>query len=305
MEQNLNNSQSDSMNRDKNRKSFQNDPTRSSRPRRVHFRRPRFRDKNINLIHLLPNVLTSLNIACGVAAVLFVLDKKFEIAAMLILLAVFFDMIDGKVARLVGAASPFGVQLDSLADLISFGVAPPIMIHAMLYKDMNRLGASLVLIYALCSALRLARYNIQAMGSKKKREFFVGLPCPVPGCFLAALVLASLEYGFPLDNAYSRIALHIVMICLSGLMVSTIPYPDLAARKVEKKNIYQYNVFIVLILCVAVLRFKAVLLALTLAFILMGPIIAIRNEIKRRTNPDEILENTENLTPETTVEDHH
>ncbi len=260
----------------KKNRPFHRNPFHSDRPRRFRMRRPRFKDKNINLINLLPNMLTSLNIACGVGAILFAIDRQFEAAAILILIAAFFDLIDGKVARLVGAASPFGVQLDSLADLVSFGVAPPILLHTVLYTNMNRLGASLVLIYALCCALRLARYNVQAMNTQKKRRYFVGLPCPAPACFLASLVLAAMEYELSLANPASRIVLHIVMVCLSGLMVSTIPYPDLASWKLEKKNVYQYNVFIVLILCVAVLRFKAVLLLLTGVFVISGPVYALQ-----------------------------
>lgn len=271
---------------------FQSNPFRSDRPRRFRMKRPRFKNKKINLAHLLPNMLTSLNIACGVSAILFAMDKQFEMAATLILVAAFFDLIDGKVARLVGAASPFGVQLDSLADLVSFGVAPPILLHALLYSNMNRLGASLVLIYSLCCALRLARYNVRAMGVQKKRLFFEGLPCPAPACFLASLVLASLEYEFPLSHPASKTAIHIIMVCLSGLMVSTIPYPDLSALKLERKNVYQYNVFGVLILCVAILRFKAVLLVLTGAFVFSGLFNAIMAIVQKRPVYQEIPEKT-------------
>lgn len=271
---------------------FQKNPFRSDRPRRFRMRRPRFKDRPINLIHLLPNMLTSLNLACGVGAILFSMDKQFETAAMLILMAAFFDLIDGKVARLVGAASPFGVQLDSLADLVSFGVAPPILLHNLLYSSMSRLGASLVLIYALCCALRLARYNVHAMAAQKKREFFEGLPCPAPACFLAALVLSSLEYEFPLTHPITKIGVHIIMVCLSGLMVSTIPYPDLAAQKLERKHVYQYNVFAVLLFCVAILRFKAVLLLLTGLFVFSGPFNAMMAIAQKKPVYAEIPEKT-------------
>ncbi|MGC9326435.1 MAG: CDP-diacylglycerol--serine O-phosphatidyltransferase [Candidatus Hinthialibacter sp.] len=261
------------------------------------MKKPRFKNNNINLIHLLPNVLTSLNIACGVGSILFAIDRHFEAAAILILIAAFFDLIDGKVARLVGASSPFGVQLDSLADLVSFGVAPPVMLHTILYEEMSRLGASLVLIYALCCALRLARYNVQSMGNQKKRRFFVGLPCPAPACLIASLVLASLEYSLPLTHTLSQIILHVMMVCLSGLMVSTVSYPDIGGLKLEKKNVYQYNVFIVLILCVAVLRFKAVLLLLTFAFVASGPFSAVQQYFQKKPALEENPEKAPDSTP--------
>ena len=119
-------------------------------PKRFRVKNLRENRKYVKIVHLMPNVLTSFNIGCGITAILFAINGKPDIAAMLILLAAFFDMIDGKVARFVGAASPFGIQLDSLADVISFGVTPPLLLHSVLYPDqLNRLSLSLVLIYTL------------------------------------------------------------------------------------------------------------------------------------------------------------
>jgi len=274
--------------------SFRRDPDRNdgeTRPRRFRVRRFRPRRKEIRLVHLLPNVLTSFNVASGVSAIIYGVNGKYEIAAFLILLAAFFDMIDGKVARLIGVASPFGVQLDSLADVISFGVAPPVLLHAIFYQEYDRIGLSLVLIYTLCTALRLARYNVQA-ANLQKRDHFVGLPCPVPACFIAALVLLILDFArpdeanhllfqlmnfqIPVAHLFFRTGLHVVVVGISCLMVSTIPYPDLSSRHLEKNNIYQHTVFMVLILCVTVLIAKWVVLLITGAFILSGPFLALR-----------------------------
>ncbi len=260
-------------------------PFRPGRPRRFRVRPFHGQRKNIHLIHLLPNVLTSFNVACGVSAIIFATEGRFEIAAQLILLAGFFDLIDGKVARLVGSSSQFGTQLDSLADVISFGVAPPVLYHAMLYPgEPTRLSVSLVLIYTLCTALRLARYNVQASGGQK-RTHFTGLPCPAPAGFLAALVLVSYEYNFLLVtpiNTVVKIGIHILLVSLAGMMVSTITFPDFSSIHVEKKNVYQYNVIIVLILCVAVLRFKEVFTILVGTYIMAGPIITLREHSRQR-----------------------
>ncbi|MEW6238752.1 MAG: CDP-diacylglycerol--serine O-phosphatidyltransferase [Candidatus Omnitrophota bacterium] len=248
---------------------------RLKKPRRFRIRNLRPKRKNIKVVHLLPNVLTSFNVACGVSSIILGIDKRFEVAAFFILLAAFFDLIDGKVARLFGSASPFGVQLDSLADVISFGVAPPVLLHTILYQQSDRLGLSLVLIYTLFTALRLARYNVHA-NIGQKRDHFTGLPCPVPACFLAATVLVCIEYGIAMDNAYFRTGMHIVMISLACLMVSTVSYPDLSSWHIERRNIFQHNVIMVLVLCVTVLIFKTVIFFLSASFILSGPINAFR-----------------------------
>lgn len=266
----------------------------------------RFRNRphrEFNILHLLPNVLTSCNVACGAASIIYSVEQQYTVAAVLIIMAAFFDMIDGKAARLLGTSSSFGVQLDSLADAISFGVAPPILIRAILYHGYHRLGLSLVLIYTLCTVLRLARYNVQANENvNKKREFFTGLPCPVPAVFLAAAVLVADDYGISLSDPFIRSTLHIVVVCLACLMVSTIPYPDLSAFKIEKKNIYQHNVILCIILCVIILLDKLFFLAAPGLFIITGPILALYN--LRHKAKIEIPENTEE-NESTPVEEEH
>ena len=136
----------------------------------------------------------------------------------------------------------------------------------------------------LCTALRLARYNVQASGGQK-RTHFTGLPCPAPAGFLAALVLVSYEYNFLLVtpiNTVVKIGIHILLVSLAGMMVSTITFPDFSSIHVEKKNVYQYNVIIVLILCVAVLRFKEVFTILVGTYIMAGPIITLREHSRQR-----------------------
>ncbi len=270
----------------KNEQNQKDSRLESGKKRIRRFRVKNFRQKrkDIKLIHLLPNVLTSFNVACGVSAITVGIDQHFEIAAYLILLAAFFDLIDGKVARLMGSSSPFGTQLDSLADVISFGVAPSILMHTMLYQQYDRLGISLVLVYTLCTALRLARYNVHA-GNQQKRDYFVGLPCPVPACFLAAMVLVSHDYEILLATPILRTTVHIVMVCMAFLMVSTLRYPDLSSWQIEKKNIFQHNVIMVLILCVMVMIAKVMILLITFSFILSGPIKAIRE--MRKPTPEE------------------
>ncbi|MBD3268387.1 CDP-diacylglycerol--serine O-phosphatidyltransferase [bacterium] len=252
--------------------------------RKYRPRRPRNRQKkDINLLHLLPNVLTSFNVACGLASIIYSVEGRYEIAAVLILVAAFFDLIDGKVARFIGSCSPFGVQLDSLADAISFGVAPPILIRAISYQGYDRLGLSFVLVYTLCTVLRLARYNVQAtQHNSKKRSAFTGLPCPVPAVFLASIVWVSQDFGISLADPIIRSTLHVVVVCLACLMVSTIPYPDFSVLRVDKKSIYQHNVILALLLCVIVLIGKFFFLVASTVFIITGPALSIYETKKKR-----------------------
>lgn len=267
------------------------------RQKRFRVKRFKSREKDIKVFHLLPNVLTSFNVAFGVSSIILGVSGKFELAAICILVAAFFDMIDGKVARLVGASSQFGVQLDSLADVISFGVAPPMLVHSMIYTDFDRLGLSMVVVYSVFTAMRLARYNVKAAENiNKKRDSFMGLPCPVPACFIAAGILVALDFSLQNGNGVAipvtldlfgyhlavtdklaRGVIHAVMVILSILMVSTIPYPDLTARYIEKKHVFQHNVIMVLILGVILLIAKVSILVLSGAFILLGPLQLFRH----------------------------
>ncbi|MGI6454851.1 MAG: CDP-diacylglycerol--serine O-phosphatidyltransferase [bacterium] len=267
------------------------------RTRRFRVRRFNKNRKDIKLVHLLPNVLTSFNVAAGVSSIIMAVNGRYEFAAILILVAVFFDMIDGKVARFVGSNSPFGVQLDSLADVISFGIAPPMLLYSLMFHDFDRIGLSMVLVYTLSTALRLARYNVQAdVVQSTKRDSFVGLPCPVPATFIASGVLLCLDYSLtstagklvepvtlnlvgyhlPVDSTWFRTMIHVIMVGLSILMVSTVPYPDLASRYIERKHVFEHNVIMVMVLGVVLLIAKVSIFVLATTFIVMGVLQATR-----------------------------
>ncbi|MGZ3570120.1 MAG: CDP-diacylglycerol--serine O-phosphatidyltransferase, partial [Thermodesulfobacteriota bacterium] len=127
-------------------------------------------------IYILPNLFTTGNLFCGFWAIVSVFHEKFEYAAYAILLATVFDALDGKVARLSGAMSKFGVQYDSLADLISFGVAPALLAFAWALRPYGRFGWLAAFLFVVCGALRLARFNVQSSSGEVK--YFKGLPIP-------------------------------------------------------------------------------------------------------------------------------
>ncbi len=187
--------------------------------------------KRISLYQLLPNIITVLSLCLGITSVRYALDEKFHISAMLIIIACFTDWLDGYVARHFNFASEFGAQLDSLADLTSFGIAPSIVVYLWsLYNvEIKGIGWAVVLIYATCAALRLARFNTQG----KNRHFFTGVPMPAA----AALCITPMIVSFKLLEGHHFptlvIALYITIVGI--LMVSKIPTFTLKNVKIKRQ----------------------------------------------------------------------
>ena len=185
---------------------------------------------NIPLSKLIPSMITILALCLGITSIRYSLDEKFNIAVALIIIAAFLDGIDGRVARLLNSTSEFGAQLDSLADLCSFGVAPAIAVYLWSLKEIpyKGVGWGIVLVYIACSALRLARFNVQSFDYDNKNKeltsnFFVGVPMPVGAGLLLIPLMCSFEIckNNLLINSYWFIALYMIFIGL--LMISKIP----------------------------------------------------------------------------------
>lgn len=201
----------------------------------IPFAERRFRNTKLRRgIFLLPAMFTSANLLCGYYAIVAALHggvSDFDHAARAIGFAILFDSLDGRIARLTGTSTEFGVQFDSLADVVSFGVAPAVLAYAWGFRSipqtaainveqLGQLGWILCLVFLICCAWRLARFNVQGMapgGSK----FFIGMPTPA-----AAGVVASLVHGFkvPLHDYRWSIAWFLLAATLGALMTSTIRY---------------------------------------------------------------------------------
>ena len=187
---------------------------RDDRPRR--FRRGVF---------LLPSLFTIANLFCGYACVVYATRADFDTAALFIGIAMVLDTLDGFFARLTNSSTAFGVQLDSLADVVSFGMAPAILAFTWGLWPLKRLGWAAGFIYVTAAAMRLARFNIQSSASTDKR-YFVGLPSPAAGGVIAATV-----YLFPYGIQEQRDALPALAMVLipAFLMVSTIRFRSVKA----------------------------------------------------------------------------
>lgn len=215
--------------------------------------------RNIPISKIIPNMITSGSVFCGVASLIMTYHQHFVPAAVLICFAVFFDVMDGRVARSLGGSSVFGEELDSLADAISFGVAPAFLIYAAYIGIEGGVwGAVASSFFALCGVLRLARFNVMHVPAGP----FQGLPIPAGGLTLAAFVIAKV----PL----TPLAAIAIMFFVGGLMVSSVPYCN--AKKMKKDNVNKvklYGTIGSVLLVFVVLREKA-FLALSLMYIFTG-----------------------------------
>jgi len=223
-------------------------------------RRIRRRVRNIPFEKIVPNMITSGSVLCGMFSLIMTYQRHFLPSATLLILAVFFDYMDGKVARSLGGSSAFGEELDSLADALSFGAAPAFLIYAE-YIDIGggMPGVLATAFFALCGVLRLARFNVtHVQGS------FQGLPIPAAGMTLASLVIG----GIPLTPKIAAM----VMAALGILMISAIPYGNLKLlRKGNVNKIKSLSLAAVVMSCVVILREKS-LLALIGMYIASGPL---------------------------------
>ena len=191
--------------------------------------------KDLPLTRLLPNMLTLLALCSGLTAMRFALHGAWNEAALAIVIASVFDVLDGRVARMLGLTSKFGAELDSLADLTSFGVAPAFVLYLWALKDIGGLGWIAVLVYAVCTALRLARFNTMIEDETLPawtKSYFTGVPSP-GGAGIALLPLfLVLEFGESWRMPPELLAVWIMMA--GGLMVSRLPTFAMKGRRVSR-----------------------------------------------------------------------
>ncbi len=181
-------------------------------------------------VAVLPGLLTTANFFCGTLAMTFIMRGQYLYAAEACLAAMLFDFVDGYVARLKGAITRFGVEYDSLADMLSFGIVPAFMGYSMVLSGMGRFGAGIFFLYAVCCALRLARYNAQAF--KEERKAFIGIPTPAAAGLICSVIVLAGRY----ELHFLVKLIPFLMLGLSYLMVSTIRYPAFQGTGAGKKK---------------------------------------------------------------------
>lgn len=242
-------------------------------------------------VYLLPSLLTLGNLFCGYASILYAMRREFDIAAPLIGVAIVLDVLDGRIARMTGTTSAFGLEFDSLADVISFGIAPAILMFQWGLQPLNRLGWAAGFIYVTAAAMRLARFNIQSAASLDKR-YFVGLPSPA-----AAAVPASTVYfyttGFA-DQQGALIAAAVITVP-AVLMVSTIRFRSF---KTDMRVSRSYKVLALLALVIGLVQWHppAVLLVLAYAYLTAGVGAWLWGRVRRRGGAEPLAEPAPPLT---------
>ena len=175
-----------------------------------------------------PSFFTLMNLLCGFGAITQIYAEGFQMAGWLIMLAAFFDALDGMMARLTKSTSIFGVELDSLSDIVSFGVAPAFLVYVFGLEQFGLLGLLVAALPALCGAVRLARFNIQVELEGDKPDFFKGLPIPVQAAAIVALILNFDDASWFNTLSISNLSLLMPLVAvLAILMVSTIPFDAL------------------------------------------------------------------------------
>jgi CDP-diacylglycerol--serine O-phosphatidyltransferase len=214
------------------------------------------------------------NAAAGLAACALAVAGQPELAALMLLAAVLLDSLDGALARSLGAASAFGAQMDSLADLVSFGVAPAVVVGSLLPPGARLLGWLMAISYALCTAWRLARFNVIQPASGAEHAGFQGLPSTGAGAAAATAVLMHLRLGAGLA------LLPAVLVFLGALMVSSIPYRHAAAIIARLNPVVAIMAAVLFVVSAVTWEYEYVFGALMWTYAFSGPLVTAREKIR-------------------------
>ncbi|MGK0673617.1 MAG: CDP-diacylglycerol--serine O-phosphatidyltransferase [Halothiobacillaceae bacterium] len=229
-------------------------------------------------IYLLPNVLTTAGLFCGFYAMIAAIQGKFEQAAMAVFLAMVFDGLDGRVARLTHTQSAFGVQYDSLADVIAFGVAPAVVVYLWALSGIEgRWGWIGAFVYVAGAALRLARFNVQVDTTDK--NFFIGLASPAAAALLMGMVWVGVDSGW--DAAGLAGWVWLVTVTGGLLMVSSLPYYSFKGFDLRRRVSYLSAPLVIVVFALAVHNFALTLWCISLVYALSAPAYMLIRRTRR------------------------
>ncbi|MBU1343664.1 MAG: CDP-diacylglycerol--serine O-phosphatidyltransferase [Proteobacteria bacterium] len=220
-------------------------------------------------IYILPNLFTSMNLFCGYYSITASVQLRFVDAAIAILVGAVFDLLDGKIARATHTTSKFGVEYDSLADLITFGLAPALLMLLWAFETTGRYGWSAALLFTMCGALRLARFNTSCSSGND----FEGLPIPAAAAMIVSTTLFFFRLG--IDPESYKLILIVMMFALSFCMVSSFRYKSL--KKVSFFKSMKFNKLVGLILIIAFIAAEPYILLFVvfLSYVISGPFLSL------------------------------
>lgn len=220
-------------------------------------------------IYLWPNLITTAALLCGFYSIVASMEAHYIHALYAIFLAAFLDGLDGRVARAIGAQSPFGEQLDSLSDLIAFGLAPAILMYSWSLNGLGRIGLACCFVYAACAAFRLARFNVQ-IGSVDKR-YFIGIASPLGAILIVSLVWVGRDYPqiFDVKDKTIQAIYATFMVVVGLLMVSNMKYYSF--KQVDRDRVpFVVMLPVVLVLAAMTYNIPVGILVVSIIYVLSG-----------------------------------
>ena len=226
--------------------------------------------KKLSLRSLIPNLFTFISLTFGLSAIKFAVDQKFEMAVSLIVFASFLDNIDGKLARLLKTNSDFGVELDSLSDFISFGIAPAIVVYLWSKSLFYESSWAVVIFYAICSSSRLAKFNLSNFENKndsKKIKCFSGISTPAA----AGLTLLPMMFFFRFNPIINENLIKFYLFVPAILMITNIPTYSLKGIKFEKKKISFLIILLASFLSLLITDFWLAMIILIIVYFMSIP----------------------------------
>jgi CDP-diacylglycerol---serine O-phosphatidyltransferase len=216
-------------------------------------------------VYLIPNIVTTANMFCGFYSIIACIQRDFIVAAWAIVAAGVFDMLDGRLARLTKATSQFGVEYDSLSDLISFGVAPGILLYQWALQPYDRLGWLAAFLFLTCGALRLARFNVNTNALPK--NYFQGLPIPMAAGMVATFIIFNQTVDWPTSPSPFILGL---TFGLASLMVSTIRFPSWKELNWRSRATFGFLLIGVLAMILIAVKPEVTLFLLLSAYIVLS-----------------------------------
>ena len=226
-------------------------------------------------VFLAPATITSLGLLSGFFGLVSAIDSHFELAAVMILIAFVCDGLDGRVARLSRTSSHFGVEFDSLSDVVAFGVAPAVIAYCWSLRLLGAWGVVISGMFVICAALRLARFNVQTASADKRR--FVGLPVPGAAAMIAGCVLAY-SY-FELESPHALVSVMAPLtVALASLMISRVPYPSFKTVNLHQRARVELIAAMLLALAFLFAMPQFSFFMLAAAYVGSGPYLLLRGE---------------------------
>lgn len=226
-------------------------------------------------IYVLPNLITSAGLFAGFYAIMQARIGNFEAACLAIYVAMIMDILDGRLARLTNTTSDFGSEYDSLADMVSFGVAPALVLYDFALTELGRFGSLVAFVYIACAALRLARFNVAKVNDKR---FFTGVPSPGAAAMVASVVWVCIDYNVSPDGLNVFFAILIAALGLS--MVSNIKYRSFKDFDFKDKMPFVGMIIIVLVMAMIYLSPPVAFLAIGFVYIVGGTTLYVYKKIK-------------------------